>query len=77
MITPTVHVHVKHVVWVGDGTRFVAAGTRSIGIFELMRQLDDQAYTGSARSDYEGSDSHLEGTRQGIGFLPSMRKTAT
>jgi hypothetical protein len=37
MITPTVDVHFKDVVWVGDGTRFVAAGTGSIGIFELMR----------------------------------------
>jgi sugar phosphate isomerase/epimerase len=51
-----VNVHFKDVVWVGDGTRFVAAGTGSIGISELMRQLDEQAYTGSVRSDYEGSD---------------------
>ena len=58
-----VNVHSKGVVWVGDGTRFVADGTGSIGISELMRKLDEQAYTGSVRSDYEGSNPHLEGTR--------------
>lgn len=42
-----------------------------------MRKLDEQAYTGSARSDYEGSDPHLEGTRQSSGILRSMRKAAT
>ena len=44
-----VNLHFKDVVWLGDGTRFVAAGTGSIGISELMRQLDEQAYTGSVR----------------------------
>lgn len=42
-----------------------------------MRQLDEQVYTGSVRSDYDGSDPHPEGTRQSIGFLRSMRKAAT
>jgi hypothetical protein len=32
----------KDVVWVGHGTGFVADGTGSIGISELMRQLDEQ-----------------------------------
>ena len=72
-----VNVHFKDVVWVGDGTRFVADGTGSIGISELMRKLDGQAYSGLVRSDYEGSDPHLEGTRHSIGFLRSTRKAAS
>ena len=41
------------------------------------RAYAEQAYTGSVRSDDEGSDPHLEGTRQSIGFLRSMRKATT
>ena len=44
---------------------------------ELMRKLDEQAYTGAARSDYEGSDRNLEGTGKAAAFSNSMRKAAT
>jgi sugar phosphate isomerase/epimerase len=69
-----VNVHIKDLVWEGDGSRFVAAGDGSIGVADIVQQLQDRGYQGALLSEYEGSDSHLDGTKRSIAFLDHVRQ---
>ena len=71
MITPTLPARVGLVGYGVDRNIRADAATRLAGVHGLGEERL------SVRSDYEGSDPHLEGTRQSIGFLRSMRKAAT
>ncbi len=71
-----VNVHIKDVVWDGCSTRFVTAGTGDIGVADVIRRLREQGYAGPVLSEYEGSESHLEGTRRSIAFLRDVQEAA-